>query len=361
MWYTFKQMKLVAKIRLDANVDQAKLLLKTLETANECANWMSHQAWERKVFTPFSLHKLIYHEARIQFPLSAQVVVRLLSKVCDAYKKDKKVERRFAKHGAISYDSRILSYGENRVSIWTLGGREPIPYSVGPRQKELLKHQQGESDLIYHRSKWFLAATCDITDPDVLDIDDFIGIDLGVIQIASDSDGQAFSGSMVNNVRYRHRKLRTNLQKAQSKSAKRHLKKLSGKESNFATNVNHTIAKQIVEKAKRTNRGIAIEKLTGIRDRIRARKSQRAVLHSWAFAQLGTFIKYKAVMAGVPVLEVDPRNSSRECSKCAHTEKSNRPSQSKFRCQSCGYETNADFNAAQNLRSRATVNWPTAA
>ncbi len=351
-------MKLVAKIRLDTNVEQVKLLLRTLEMANDCANWMSHEAWERKVFSPFSLHKLIYHEARERFPLSAQIVVRLFSKVCDAYKLDKKVERRFAKHGAISYDSRILSYGENRVSIWTLDGREPIPYLAGPRQKELLVKQHGESDLIYHRGKWFLAATCDVTDPPLETVDDFLGVDLGVVNIATDSDGQAFSGSMVNNVRYRHRKLRSKLQSAQSRSAHRHLQKLSGKESRFATDINHCIAKQIVAKAERTHRGISIENLKGIRSRIRAGRKQRAVLHSWAFAQLGAFLTYKSVLAGVPLVEVDPRNSSRECSRCGHTEKLNRPSQSKFRCRSCGYTANADYNAAQNLRSRASVNRP---
>ncbi len=351
-------MKLVAKIRLDANTEQAKLLLRTLETANECANWMSNQAWEYKVFTPFSLHKIVYREARERFPLSSQVVVRLLSKVCDAYKKDKKVMRRFSKHGAISYDSRILSYGENRVSIWTLDGRESIPYSAGPRQKELLKHQHGESDLIYSRGKWYLAATCDITDPPQEVVDDWLGVDLGVAEIAADSDGQAFSGSTVKGIRYRHRKLRSKLQAAQSRSAKRHLKKLSGKEARFATDVNHCIAKQIVVKAKRTKRGISIEDLTGIRQRIRARRPHRAVLHSWAFAQLGEFLTYKCVLAGVPLVKVDPRNSSRECSNCGHTEKLNRPSQSKFRCRSCGYTANADYNAALNLRGRASVNRP---
>lgn len=357
----FKSLKLTAKIRLDCNIEQGKLLLSTLETANKCANWISHQAWERQVFASFSLHKLVYKEARERFPLSAQIVIRLLSKVCDAYKISKSIERRFGKHGAISYDSRILSFGKDRVSIWTLNGREPIAYSAGPRQKELLEHQQGESDLIYHRGKWFLAATCDLTDPPLETIDHFLGVDLGVAEIATDSDGQSFSGSMINNVRYRDRKLRSNLQAARSKSAKRHLKKLCGKVARFAADVNHCIAKQIVEKAKRTNRGIAIEDLTGIRTRIRARKSQRAVLHSWAFAQLGAFLKYKAICAGIPLLEVDPRNSSRECSECGHTEKSNRPSQSKFRCQSCGYEANADFNAARVIASRASVNRPIAA
>ena len=168
-----------------------------------------------------------------------------------------------------------------------------------------------------HRGKWFLAATCNIDHPTPAAIDDFLGVDLGVVQIASDSDGQEFSGSLVNNVRYRHRKLRQNLQAIQSKSAKRHLKNHAGKEFRFAQNINHTTAKEIVEKAKRTRRGIAIEKLTGIRDV--------------------------------------------ECSPCGHIEKANRPSQSKFRCQSCNYAANADFNAAQNLRSRAKDNRPIAA
>lgn len=354
-------MKLTAKIRLNPNIEQAKLLLRTLEAANECANWLSQEAWEHKIFTPFSLHRLAYHEARRRFPLSSQMVVRLLSKVGDAYKLERGVRRRFSKHGAISYDSRILRYKDGSVSLWTLDGRETISYSVGEQHKELLKHQQGESDLIYHRGKWFLAATCDLTDPPTNVVDDFLGVDMGVVQIATDSDGDAFSGSGVNNIRRRHRKLRAKLRACGTKSAKRHLKKLAGKEAHYARNLNHNIAKQIVDKAKRTNRGIAIEKLTGIQTRIRAGREQRAVLHSWSFAQLGGFLKYKAIRVGVPLVEVDPRNSSRECSQCAHTEKSNRSSQSKFRCKSCGYETNADFNAAIVIRGRASINRPIAA
>jgi IS605 OrfB family transposase len=350
--YSF-EVKLAAKLRLNASPRQEKLLLRTLEVANECANWLSREAWARKVFGQFAMHRLLYREARERFPLSAQMVVRLLGKVADSYKRDKKTERHFDNHGAIGYDARILTFGAERVSIWAVGGRQTITYSAGSRQIEQLKHQQGESDLIYRGGKWFLAATCDVAAPPLDEVTDFLGVDLGVVQIAFDSDGRSFCGSMVNNVRYRHRKLRANLQAAQSKSAKRHLKKLSGKEFRFATDVNHQIAKELVEKAERTNRGIAVEELTGIRARIRAGRSQRAILHSWAFAQLGSFVKYKAALAGVPVLEVDPRNSSRECSRCGHTEKANRPSQAKFRCRSCHHTANADLNAALNIRSRA--------
>ena len=351
-------LKITAKIRLNPNAEQHKLLLRTLETANQCANWLSREAWERKVFRQFDLHKLLYYTVREKFSLSAQMTVRVFAKVADAYKLDKTTERRFAKHGAISYDSRILSIGKEQVSIWTLDGREKMPYSAGERQKQQLLTQQGESDLIYHCGKFFLASTCNIDDPEPQAVDEFLGVDMGVVVIAADSDGESFSGSHLNNVRFRHRKLRKELQTAGTPSAKRHLKKLSGKEFRFAQNLNHTIAKKIVAKATRTHRGIAIENLKGIRLRIRARLPQRTVLHSWAFNQLGSFLKYKAVLAGVPLIEVDPRNTSRECSECHHIEKLNRPSQSKFRCRSCNYTANADSNAAQNIRVRAKVNRP---
>jgi len=140
------------------------------------------------------------------------------------------------------------------------------------------------------------------------------------------------------------------------------LKKLAGKEQRFARHTNHIISKQIVAEAKRTGRGLAIEELTNIRDRVKARRPQRAVLHSWAFAQLRAFLTYKAALAAVLLVAVDPRNSSRECSICGHTERANRQTQDRFRCQACGFTAHADINAAANLRERgrAAVNLPRA-
>src|SRR5690606_28093813 len=141
----------------------------------------------------------------------------------------------------------------------------------------------------------------------------------------------------LNKIRNRNRYLRRKLQRKGTKSAKRLLKKRSKREANFARDVNHTISKRIVQTAKRTNRAVAIEKLTGIRTRIRARKRERTRLHSWGFAQLGWFLSYKCAVAGVPLVQVDPRNTSRQCSQCGHTEKANRKSQSEFVCKACGH------------------------
>jgi putative transposase len=102
------------------------------------------------------------------------------------------------------------------------------------------------------------------------------------------------------------------------------------------------VSKHLVEKAKDTNVGIALEDLSGITKRTTVRKTQRAKRHSWSFYQLRQFITYKAILKGVPVIVVDPRNTSRMCSACGHIAKANRKNQAKFCCKKCGYSENAD-------------------
>ena len=135
---------------------------------------------------------------------------------------------------------------------------------------------------------------------------DFLGVDLGVKNIATDSDGKNDSASHLNSLRYRNLKLRQRLQKKGTKSAKRLLKKRRRKEHRFATDVHHQISKRIVERAKGTGRGIAMEDLTGIREQATVRKSQRRSHHSWAFYQLRQFVTYKALLAGVKLFSLIP-------------------------------------------------------
>jgi putative transposase len=163
-------------------------------------------------------------------------------------------------------------------------------------------------------------------------------------------------------LRARQRPLRRRLQRKRTWSALRRLKKRRRKERRFATWVNHRISKRIVAEAQRTKRAIALEDLHGIRTRVRARKPQRATLHSWSFAQLRSFIEYKAKRAGVRVAFVDPRNTSRLCPSCGHGAKENRPDQATFKCQRCGLAGLADLIAAVNIRARgwAVVSRPDA-
>jgi putative transposase len=355
-------LKLIAKVKLKTTREQAEALKQTLLRANECCDWISEQAWKSKQFQRFAMQKDSYSESRARFGLTAQVVIRCIAKVADAYKLDKTTKRAFRPIGSISYDDRILRWyvEKQTVSIWTLDGRIKVPFAGGEKQLALLAIRQGGSDLILHKGAFYLAAVCNAVEESPQEMAGFLGLDLGVANIATDSDGKSHSGKPLKGIRHRRRHLRTKLQKKGTRSAKRKLKKLSGRETRFATAVNHVISKQIVAKAKCTKRAIVLEELTNIRTRIKARKQQRAVLHSWAFRQLRTFIAYKAVLSGVTVIPVEAAYSSRTCSKCGYCDKVNRISQSNFICRQCGFAANADLNAAIVLRERgrALVNAP---
>jgi putative transposase len=352
--------KLTAPVKLKPTPEQAALLKQTLEQANAACDFASGQAWKTQTFKKFALHHLCYRDIRIRFRLSAQVAVRVIAKVADAYALDTQMCRTFKPSGSIAYDDRILTWRltDNTVSIWTLAGRMRIPFVCGERQRAMLETRKGESDLQFRKGKFFLAAVCDVEEARSAEPSDMLGVDLGVVNIAVDSDGQIHSGSQINNMRYRHRRLRSKLQAKGTKSARRKLKRLSGKERRFAHDVNHQLSKQIVAKAQDTNRAIALEDLQGIRARVTVRRRQRVRLHSWSFAQLRTFIEYKAKRVGIPVFLVDPRNTSRTCPGCGHVEKANRKSQSQFSCVACGFAGLADHIAACNIASRAVVNLP---
>lgn len=353
-------MKLTARVKLLLTGEQRDLLLQTLERANSACNRVSEVAREGGTFGKYALQPLVYGELRATFGLSAQMAIRVIGKVADAYKVDRKRLRRFHPRGAIPYDERILGWRQTTrtVSIWTLGGRIVVPYVTSEHHHTLLKSQQGESDLLYRKGEFYLLAACTVQEPQPAEVEEFLGVDLGVTNIAVDSDGAQHSASHVKNVRHRHRRLRRKLQEKGTRSARRRLKKLAGKERCFARDVNHCISKKLVAKAKDTGRGIALEALGGIRDRLTVRRSQRATLHSWSFHQLRTFVEYKARLVGVVVVAVDPRNTSRSCPACGCVDKRNRPSQCSFLCVACGFSGFADHIAAGNIARRGAISHP---
>ncbi|MBI4551156.1 MAG: IS200/IS605 family element transposase accessory protein TnpB [Candidatus Latescibacteria bacterium] len=252
----------------------------------------------------------------------------------------------------------LLSYkGLDRVSVLSLRGRLTIPFVCGTSHHARLSRIRGEADLIERDGMWFLLQTVELPEPPPTDVADYLGVDLGIVNLATDSDGTAHSGKTVHGLRRRHHRLRQRLQSKQTKSAKRLLKQRRRKETRFQRDVNHCLSKTLVTTAQRTGRGLALEDLTGIRTRIRAQKPQRRVQSSWAFTQLRQFIEYKAKLAGVPLVLVDPRNTSRTCPVCGHCEKANRKTQVLFSCVRCFFSGNADTIAAEMIR-RAAVNRP---
>ena len=353
-------MILAAKVKLLPSPEQSIVLRSTMEATNAACNWVSEQAWEHKTFHRYSLHHLVYYEVRKRFSLPSRLTLEIIAKVADAYKLDQRACRNFRPHGAIGYlDGSLRWYNKkDEVSILTIDGRQHIPFICGHRQRELLATRKGASRLALADGKFYLIACCAIETPEVDEVEDFLGVDLGIVNIATDSDGTNYSGGHLNGLRYRHRQLRQRLQKKGTKSARRLLKHRRRKESRFAADVNHCISKKIVATAKDTKRGIALEELKGIRDRLTVRSGQRATFSSWAFAQLRSFITYKAALVGLPVATVDPRNTSRTCPACGYIDKRNRKSRATFLCLSCGHSGPADVIGAVNIGRSAGTGQP---
>lgn len=351
-------MKQTLLIKLAPTEIQFKLLKETMEAFNKACNSISETAFQTKTFNNWQLHHLVYYNIRERFKLSAQMTVRAISEVADAYKINKATKATFKPHGAMVYDQRILSWkGLEAVSILTLEGRQKIPILIGAYQEARMDKIRGQADLILRNNAFYLAATIEVPATEPFTPKDFLGVDVGVKNIATDGDGERWVGKEINGIRSRYAKIRSKLQAKGTKSAKRLLKKRSQKEHRFVTAVNHTISKRIVQKAKDTLRGIALENLRGIRRRVTVKGSgQRRIIHSWSFNQLQSFIKYKAKIAGVPVAFINPKNTSRTCPNCGYVAKTNRKGES-FHCGKCGFAGHADHVAAVNI-GRVVVNRP---
>lgn len=317
-------MKQTMLLKLIPVEDQHQALLDTMHAFNQAANCVANVAFSKKTANKFELQKLVYGELRSTYKLPSQLAIRCISKASESYKQNKSIRPTFRPEGAIVYDERVMSFkGLTHVSLLTLAGRVLVPFLIGSYQSARMGTIKGQADLLYRNGVFYLAVTLDVPAPEPIDASDILGVDLGIVNLATDSTGESFSGTLVEQNRIRHHALRQRLQKRGTKSAKRHLKKLSGKEARFKKNTNHVISKRIVQKAKANGQAIAIEDLRHIRKRTDStvRRSQRSRHSSWAFGQLRSFLSYKATLAGVPLHTVNPRNTSRTCHACGHCAK----------------------------------------
>ncbi len=331
--------------------DPAKMLV-WMEQFNEAVNWLSAVAFRERIWHWLPLQRRAYRELRERFHLPSAAALVAIRKVAYAYR-DKQRRRslaRFRRHGAIPVyqhrykrDDTVLLYGFR------------VPFTARPRARLSSRHQ---AVLCYRHGKFILHQAIELDVPALATVQDYLGCDLGTVSLLTDSKAEAYSGQAVEERRriYTHRRRR--LQKRGTRAARRKLRQISGRQGRYQRDVNHGIAKRVVAKAQRLCCGIALEDLRGIRDRIKARRRQRARLHNWSFGQLRQFIVYKAARAGVPVVIVDPANTSRTCPACGHLDKRNRRSQSEFQCRRCGHAGSADVIAARNIRAWARGDAP---
>ena len=339
-------MKLTLKIKLLPTNEQVNLLLDTMKEANAVCNAISDVAWQKRIFNNFKLHHEVYHPYKATFKLSSQMLIRQIAKVADAYKLDKKAKRTFKPLGSIAYDSRIMTYKPNNVvSLWCIGGRQKIDFVC--HNLDYIPYIKGEADLVYKKGKFYLFQTVDVPEEDIEDVEEFIGVDMGLLEIAALSNGENFSSKKLNDYRGKRQKVKSSLQSKGTKNAKRVLKRLGGRERTTSTIINHTISKQIVELAKSEGKGIAIEDLKGIRFSANKKgKKFKTRVGKWNFNQLRSFLVYKCLLNGVKLAVVPPAYTSKMCHNCLHI--GNRKGK-KFTCNNCNSVFDADINAAQNI------------
>jgi len=339
-------------------------LLKAFAEACNFAN----QSVKPSVTSKTTIQNLVYNQLREQFGLSANQAVRACARVGANRKtaKQKGKPVKTFKPTSADYDARIFTFREKdwTVSLTLLDGREHIKLDVGNYQRGKLKGCKPTSaQLCKHRDGfYYIHIQLTSVAPKPIESDKVIGVDFGRREIAKTSTDKGWDAKQLNQIRDRFSRVRTSLQIKASKGtrstrrrARQILKRLSGRENRFQQWLNHSISKSIIHEAQQHSAIIAIEDLTGIRDRTNKKprnKTERRRSNSWAFYQLRQFLEYKGIKEGVEVVLVSPAYTSQTCHACnrigLRTDK-------RFKCGHCDWSGDADLNGALNIANLGAV------
>jgi len=250
-------------------------------------------------------------------------------------------------YSAIRYNERTFSFNQkkNIVSLSSIYGRIKISVSIPEYFKRYLDWTIKSAMLSFSENKLVLRMIAETeTPPVVYKNGDVIGVDSGIYNHAVLSNNLFYNSRHIRHIKAKYQHLRKALQAKGTRSAKRKLKKLSGKEKRFMANVNHCVSKWIIYQP---SDAIALEKLEIRREKRLGQKFNRA-LGNWSFGQLQYFIIYKAEALGKVVIKVNPRYTSQKCSRCGYIYRGNRK-KSEFKCGECGMKLHADLNASRNI------------
>ncbi len=359
-----KGKSLKATLRLKLHLDPAteEALRETLEQSTSCFNAVCRHGWDNDQRNGTRLHQATYQPLReTHSDLPSQLVISARMKATEALKsvQERKRQGRFVSCPQSSlcpvrYDARSywIRLSDGYASLATTQGRVCVSFRLCAYYTRYADWRPCSADLCFRNGKYYLHLVVEREAPNPV-AEGVLGVDFGIVEIATDNDGNRYSGEAVKSVRRRVRRIRRLLQQRGTKSARRHLKRIRAKQSRFVKNTNHVVSKSLVGTALTSRKALALEDLSNIRDRAdTVSREMRWLLGNWAFLQLRQFVSYKAEALGVPIVLVDPRNTSRTCSECGHCAKENRKSQSKFHCQQCGLMLNADLNAAKNIKAR---------
>jgi predicted transposase len=234
-------------VKLAPTPAQHAALLATMERFNLACDWIAGEAFRDRCANKIELQKTVYYPVRKRFGLAAQLTVRAISKTVEAYKRDKDVQPRFRPHGAVPYDERIMSFkGVEAVSLLALDGRQVVPMRFGAYQAARIDRRRGQADLVYRDGVFYLYVTIDTPEPPVGEAADYLGIDFGIVNLATDSDGTVYSGDAVESKRRTYAHRRRNLQRKGTHAARRKLRRIAGHQARYQADCNHVISKAVV-------------------------------------------------------------------------------------------------------------------
>ncbi len=373
-------MQRTVKIQLKTTPEQARALSETLSQFTTAFNQVCAYGWQQSEKNGVKLHHATYYQTKAacsglvsDLLIAARVkATETLKSAFDRQKRGRKTGCPHSRSWAARYNvhTYILDWSTATVRLSTVAGRISIPFNVPPYSTRYAGGEIATADLCSRNGKYWLHVVVSLPDPDIPPADEVIGVDLGLNRPAVTSNRHFLGNRHWKEVDRRRFRLKRKLQSKGTKSARRHLKKLSGKGWRFHRDCDHVLSKRIVQHAT-PGSTLVLENLTHIRSTSKMGRGKEASkkrdnkrrLHSWSFAQFHSFLSYKAQERGMRVVKVDPRHTSQTCSYCQFQHRSNRRSQSLFKCRECGYTLNADYNAAKNIREKhlsslATVGIP---
>ncbi|MEO1374078.1 MAG: transposase [Cyanobacteria bacterium J06635_10] len=375
------------KCKLQVPVELRQEIDVTLQGFADACNQIYEVAKRENCWNTTKLHHKVYKPVREGTGLKANHVCQAIRRAIGNAKAVKQVHK--FRPTSLNLDVRTFQYIEDlqTVGITLMCGRKKFKLSIGNYQKALLKGQSPTAATLNKtkRGDYYINICVDLPTNPTGKTPKVIGVDLGRRDIATTSTGKSWNGEKIQATRDRYSKVRANIQSKRTRSCRRLMRRLSGREQRFQKWLNHpcgyarsahfvnasrfksgnppnalahNISKQLVQDAKNSNAALAFEDLTNIRQSLnqkRRSRTERRRTNNWAFYQLRMFVDYKARIAGIPVVFVPPAYTSQTCKRKAHAARTrchhvhpikgrSYRNGKKYKCGNCGFEHDADIN-----------------
>ena len=315
----------------------------------------THVDWavESKTYNKGRAHKDLYSTLRSLYPTVPSALLQSVRDTAMEAVKATQFKRvpRKKPTSALRYDARTITLRGHQITLSCIGKRVQVLLYIPEYFREVFETWEFKgAALTYTKRKkqFWVRLVFEKDDPTKLEDGNVLGIDRGLYHLAVTSQKQFFSSNQIRATQRRYLHNRKKLQQKGTRSAKRHLRKMSGREQRFMKDINHCVSKKIAHQPG--IRTYSLEDLTGIRNQRRNKKMNKW-MSSWPFYQLEQFLAYKAEALGKEVGFVDARYTSQKCSRCKHIHSANRK-KSRFSCGSCHYREHADIKAAYNIRDK---------